>query len=144
MSLQEGLIAQNCLVYLYVITAVLHRCLTCSRFLESCSPDLFQRSREVSPGEYAILIFLFPASDLCNFSIATCIIFIILSNAHSYLSATGKGSWTCFSESESVTGKIKYSDIPPRKLSFIEMTCYDLVTEYTLQLHTTTNCCKEE
>lgn len=44
--------------------------------------------------------------------------------------------------SESVTGKIQYSDIPPRKLSFIEIICYDLVTEYTLQLHTSTDCCK--
>lgn len=40
----------------------------------------------------------------------------------------GKGSWTCFSESEFVTGKIKYSDILPRKLSLIAMTCYNLVT----------------
>lgn len=144
MSLQEGLVAQNRLVYMFVIIAVLHRCLTWSRSLESCSLGLFQKSRDMSPGEYAVVIFLFPASNLCNFSIATCIIFIILSNAHSYLSAMGKGSWTCFSESEFVIGKIKYGDIPSRKLSFIEMPCYTLVTEYTLQLHTTTDWCKEE
>lgn len=38
--------------------------------------------------------------------------------------------------------KNKYNDIPPRKLSFIEMTHYDLGTEYTLQLHTANDYCK--
>lgn len=53
-----------------VVIAVLHGCLTRSRSLGSCSPDPFQRSRDVSLREYAFLIFLFPVSGLCSFPMA--------------------------------------------------------------------------
>ena len=102
----EELLAQNCLV----INVVFYRCLTCSRSLESCIPNLFQRSREVSPWEYAALTFLFLIPNLCSSSMATPMIFISLSSVHYYLSAMGKRLmlkilWACFSESELVIGK---------------------------------------
>ena len=106
MSLQEEVLAQNCLV----INAVFYRCLTCSHSFESCIPYLFQRSREVSPWEYAALTFLFLIPNLCSSSLATHIIFISLSSVHCYLSAMWKRLmlkilWACFSESEFVIRK---------------------------------------
>lgn len=150
MSLQEGLIAQNCLVYLYVVIAALHRCLSCLWFcgfvffLEWCHPDPFQRSREVSPGKYAILIFIFPPLTFVIFLYLLALYSVSLVMLTLSSQQWGKVHGHVFSESESVTGKIKYGDIPPRKLSFIERTCDDLVTEYILQLHTAAGGCKED